>query len=191
MSHQNILLTDRLLSKTFLRLIPYKITPNQITAFRFVMVPFIFFLLIYGNYLWGGILFVIAALSDALDGARARTSDRITNWGKLYDPLADKLLIGAAASILVVRFISLYLALAMITIELFLITTAYYKRSHFHREIQANSVGKTKMIFQSVGIIILFIHAVYSIPVLLAWTGAILALSVLFAALSLFMYRSI
>ncbi len=183
--------TDRVLAKTLLLLFPRKVTPNQITTFRFVTVPFVFYLLIYGEYGWGGLLFAFSALSDALDGALARTTDRITDWGKIYDPLADKLLVGAATSILVVRFVNLYLALAMIIIELVVITAAYYKRFHQNKEIQANTVAKTKMALQSIGIIVLFIHAVSPSDFLLAWAGAILAVGVLFAALTLFVYRSI
>ncbi|MEK7552564.1 MAG: CDP-alcohol phosphatidyltransferase family protein, partial [Patescibacteria group bacterium] len=99
--------TDQLLAKTVIPLLPRRTTPNQITTFRFLTVPVVFFLLIFGSYFWAGIVFLVAAFSDALDGALARTTDRITDWGKLFDPLADKLLIGGTAAILVTRFLSL------------------------------------------------------------------------------------
>ena len=74
--------------------------PNKITLFRVIMIPV--FLLVYlnqsipyGNYIAAAI-FLIAALSDFLDGYIARKHNLITNFGKFMDPLADKLLVSAA-----------------------------------------------------------------------------------------------
>lgn len=87
--------------------------PNKLTVFRVVLIiPFVAFLL--GGYegwswftmLFGGILaytdyialaiFVIASLTDLLDGKIARKYNLITNFGKFMDPLADKLLVCSA-----------------------------------------------------------------------------------------------
>ncbi len=74
--------------------------PNKITIFRVCMIPiFLIFMLgegiPYGNIL-AAILFVIAALSDLLDGYIARKHNLVTNFGKFMDPLADKLLVSSA-----------------------------------------------------------------------------------------------
>jgi len=74
--------------------------PNKITIFRVIMIPFfLLFLLIpgipYGRWIAAAI-FLVAALSDLLDGYIARKYKLVTNFGKFMDPLADKLLVSSA-----------------------------------------------------------------------------------------------
>lgn len=74
--------------------------PNKITIFRVSMIPLFLVLLLvpnipFGNYLALAV-FIIACLSDALDGHIARKYNLVTNFGKFMDPLADKLLVCSA-----------------------------------------------------------------------------------------------
>lgn len=90
--------------------------PNKITIFRVLMIPvFVAFMLIpgvpYGKYL-AATVFIIAALSDLLDGYLARKNNLITNFGKFMDPLADKLLVCSA----LICFVELRLLPAWIVI---------------------------------------------------------------------------
>ena len=80
-------------------------TPNMLTILRVIMIPFfVIFLLLditeYDKYIALAI-FIVASLTDTLDGYLARKNNQITNFGKFMDPLADKLLVSAAMICLV------------------------------------------------------------------------------------------
>ncbi len=90
--------------------------PNKITIFRVCMIPiFLIFMLCegipYGNILAAAV-FVIAALSDLLDGYLARKHNLVTNFGKFMDPLADKLLVSSA----LICFVALHTVPAWVVI---------------------------------------------------------------------------
>lgn len=89
-------------------------TPNKLTIFRIVLIPFFMVFLLYN--IFGGekemlcrivsaAIFIIASVTDFLDGYLARKNGQITNFGKFMDPLADKFLIfGAIVAILASDF---------------------------------------------------------------------------------------
>ena len=68
-----------------------KIGPNILTVIRFIFIPSIIVSLIYDNYVLALILFTLSSLTDILDGKIARKYNAISDFGKLMDPLADKL----------------------------------------------------------------------------------------------------
>ena len=76
-------------------------TPNKLTIARMILVPFFVLFTLTG---WGGdanryiclAIFVIASVTDWFDGHLARKNNRVTNFGKFMDPLADKLLVCSA-----------------------------------------------------------------------------------------------
>lgn len=80
--------------------------PNILTMLRIVLVPFfVWFLLAdnsqHGVWRWAAVLaFAVAIYTDKLDGDIARSRDLVTNFGKIADPIADKLLIGSALVLL-------------------------------------------------------------------------------------------
>lgn len=64
--------------------------PNALTIVRFVLIPFIVYYILTGQYIAGFVILTISGLTDVLDGLIARKFNFITNFGKLVDPLADK-----------------------------------------------------------------------------------------------------
>lgn len=69
--------------------------PNQLTLLRLIFVPFVIINVVDGNYGWALTLFILAGLSDALDGTLARWLDQKTTLGEYLDPIADKLLLSS------------------------------------------------------------------------------------------------
>ena len=66
---------------------------NQLTLARLLLVPALVLLVIYGHNGWALITFVVAGITDALDGLAARRAGQRTSLGALLDPMADKLLL--------------------------------------------------------------------------------------------------
>ncbi len=82
--------------------------PNKITVFRVILIPFFLCALLipdlpYGKWIALGI-FIVASLSDMLDGYLARKNNMVTDFGKFMDPLADKILVSSAMIALVQMF---------------------------------------------------------------------------------------
>ncbi|MBR5731061.1 MAG: CDP-alcohol phosphatidyltransferase family protein, partial [Firmicutes bacterium] len=70
--------------------------PNKLTMARVICVP-IFAVLYYLDLnIWACIVFIIASITDMLDGRITRSRNMVTNFGKIMDPLADKVLVYAA-----------------------------------------------------------------------------------------------
>ena len=77
--------------------------PNLITLFRILLVPLTMWLLVTGKYLPAFLVFLVAGVSDGIDGFIAKRFDQVTELGAYLDPLADKLLL-----------VSIYLAMGFL-----------------------------------------------------------------------------
>ena len=71
-------------------------TANKITVMRIILVPVFMLLLYLGCTYWALAVYIIACLSDFVDGRIARKYNQVTDFGKFMDPLADKMLVLAA-----------------------------------------------------------------------------------------------
>ena len=183
--------TDKVLQRILLPLIPRFVTPNMVTWFRFITIPFIAYLFVQESYFAGLLLFVVSTFSDAVDGSLARTRNQVTDWGKMYDPAADKLLIGLAAFILVSKFLNWYLAATIIGVEFFLMVGAYYRKHFQGVPIEAEFSGKIKMVLQSLGVAAVLISVIFALPAFLIIAEYLLYLAIVFAIISLAVYKSI
>lgn len=136
--------------------------PNKLTVLRMIMIPFfVVFMLTdlggtYGKYIALAI-FVIASLTDLLDGKIARKRNLVTNFGKFMDPLADKLLVCSALICLVeVDRLAAWMVIVIISRE-FIISGFRLIASDNGVVIAASYWGKFKTTFQMVMIILLIL----------------------------------
>ena len=137
--------------------------PNKITILRIALIPiFIVLLYVKARYIEyvAALIFIILALSDALDGYIARKRKQITKLGKLIDPLADKLLISAALIFLIGKGVPEWMAFAIIGRE-FAVTGLRLILSD-KVTIHASNLGKIKTISQIVAIVAVIINFPYN-----------------------------
>jgi CDP-diacylglycerol--glycerol-3-phosphate 3-phosphatidyltransferase len=135
--------------------------PNKLTLSRVVMVPFfVAFLLLTPQYLYfkwiAFAIFVVASLTDLLDGKLARKYNLVTNFGKFMDPLADKLLVCSALigmSALSQRLLPAWITIIIIARE-FVISGFRLIAAEKGVVIAASMWGKWKTTFQMVMICI-------------------------------------
>ena len=182
---------DRIINNLFLWAFPQFITPNHLTLFRYLTIPFVFFFLLHGRYKIGLVLLIVSALTDALDGAMARTRDRITSWGKLHDPLADKILIGATGAVLITRYISFEVILIILVLEFLTVISAIHLHDNEEKEIGARLPGKIKMIFQSLGLVILLLFTIYEVKLLLLTATIFFFLAIIFSVANILLYKAL
>ncbi len=133
---------------------------NRLTLIRIILVPvFMLFLLnkiTYGEYISAGV-FILAALTDSLDGYVARKHNQVTKLGKLMDPIADKLLITAALiSLVQMGKLSAWIAMVIIARE-FVVTGLRSIAASEGQVIAASIWGKLKTISQIVAIVAIII----------------------------------
>ena len=161
--------------------------PNKLTLLRCVLVPvFLAMLIIPDNmYIYcisSALIFIIASVTDALDGNIARKRGLITNFGKFMDPLADKLLVfGALLGILYkldnLRPVFVWCAFIVIFRELAVTSMRLVVSSVSGKVIAAKMIGKIKTVTQIVAIVVILLEPVimgivanfasfYTIPVL-------------------------
>ncbi len=141
--------------------------PNKLTVFRMVLVP-IFIIVGYIGILGGidlttafiimDVIFIIASLTDKLDGTIARKNNLVTNFGKFLDPIADKILV-ISALVMLVEFQKIPAWIPIIVIAREFLVSGYRMIAvqSNGKVIAANIWGKLKTVTQMVSIILIFI----------------------------------
>lgn len=134
---------------------------NKLTMIRIVLVPvFLVFITVkdipYGSII-ATVIFIIASLTDQLDGYIARSRNQITNFGKFMDPLADKLLVTAALVSLVELKLVPGWAVVVILAREFAVSGLRTLAASDGIVIAASWWGKIKTVTQMIAIIILLL----------------------------------
>ena len=164
--------------------------PNKLTTLRVFMIPFFVFFLLYQ----GGenttfrmislVLFIVASLTDLLDGKIARKYNLVTNFGKFMDPLADKLLVCSALICLIeLGQLPAWMVIIIISRE-FIISGFRLVASDNGVVIAASYWGKFKTTFQMIGVVLL----IFNIPALSTLTTIIVWIALALTVISLVDY---
>lgn len=157
--------------------------PNRLTLFRVILIPFfVFFLLApyftgYGNYIAVAV-FIVASITDFLDGHIARKRNLVTNFGKFMDPLADKLLVCSALICLIeLDRLPAWIVIIIIARE-FIISGFRLIASDNGVVIAASYWGKFKTTFQMLTVILLILNipALHTVTLIIAGVAFVLTL---------------
>lgn len=129
--------------------------PNALTVLRLVLVPVFIVLMLppasTADRWWAAVVFVIASLTDVVDGVWARRTNQVTTFGKIADPIADKALTGAALVLLsVLGDLWWWITAVIIVRELGVTALRFWVIRH--GVIPASRGGKAKTIAQMIAI---------------------------------------
>lgn len=101
--------------------------PNILTIIRFLLIPLILNAIYAKNYILGFIIFTLSGITDVVDGFVARKFNLISNFGKLMDPLADKLTqISVLAALVKVEIIPVWILVIVVSKELIMVVGASF-----------------------------------------------------------------
>ena len=123
------------------------------------------------------VIYIVASITDAVDGHIARRDNLITDFGKFLDPIADKLLVSAALLALCNVSIMYLWATLIILAREFVVSGIRMLAASKGNVIAAGKLGKLKMIFQTIAIITLFVAGI--VPTSL-WSGFELIQSIIY-----------
>lgn len=157
--------------------------PNSVTVARVLLVPVVVAAMLAdagsGGWRWvAAAVFALAAATDRVDGYLARRLDQVTDFGKMVDPIADKLLIGAALVTLSGLGDLPWWVTAVILVRELGITAMRFAVLRYV-VIPASYGGKIKTVLQSVGIglFVLPLHLLHPVVTVVAWVVIIVAVA--------------
>ena len=136
-------------------------TPNKLTLLRVILVPafvLFFYLKIPAHYLIATLVFVAAAITDAVDGHLARKNHQITDFGKFLDPLADKVLVVAALSCFLQQQKLNIVAFLLIVTREFMVSALRLVVAGKGTVVPAGFAGKLKTAFTMIALITAMVY---------------------------------
>jgi cardiolipin synthase (CMP-forming) len=130
--------------------------PNLLTILRILLIPVLVNCLVYGYYLYGLLIFLVAGLTDSLDGIIARTTNQRTVLGAYLDPMADKLLLNACfVSLAIIQVIPSWIAIIVVSRDLILVLGALILHlTQTRLDIAPTWLGKSTTVIQLFYIVI-------------------------------------
>ena len=137
-------------------------TPNLITLLRLIFIPFIIITVIDNNYRWALVLFVLAGVSDGLDGTLARALKQKTVLGQYLDPIADKLLLSSLFLVLsLLHKIPWRITILVFSRDICIIATcAVLYATTTLRTFQPSVFGKVNTLAQIVGLFFVLLRQI-------------------------------
>ena len=134
--------------------------PNQLTLLRLVFIPFIIIAILDEHYDWALGLFVLAGISDGLDGLLARVLKQKTVLGQYLDPIADKLLLSTMLVVLAFtrRIPWQFTVLVLFRDIAMVITAGVLYATETLREFPPTMLGKLNTVAQIIGILFVLIR---------------------------------
>lgn len=140
-----------------------KYIPNILTTLRMLLVPVFIYIIFLSNIpdrvFYSTLIFILASITDYFDGMLARKYNVISDYGKIMDPLADKLLVISALIVLALKLD--YISNAVVIVILIREVLISFFREYFARKnivISANIWGKIKTLFQMIGISLILVY---------------------------------
>ena len=138
--------------------------PNKITLVRIVMIPIfviVYYLQLEWNHIISATIFAVAALTDWVDGFIARKYDMVTKFGEFLDPLADKLIVVAALSLLLEVYATPWFAIpAILIIGRELVISGlreWMAKIGLSYKVKVSMIGRVKTWVQMIAIAVLLI----------------------------------
>ncbi len=157
-------------------------TPNKLTLLRIIMIPVFMVAYMYlKNNILSALIFVLAFFTDLLDGYLARKNNQVSDFGKIMDPLADKVLVSAAMVLLAqTNVISAWVTVLVLARE-FIVSGVRMAAAADGNVVAASIWGKAKTMWQFIALsIALLINKPNLVVDLLMWVN--LGLTVLSGA---------
>ena len=155
--------------------------PNALTLFRFLLIPVFIYLMSIDQMMPALAVFIIASLTDILDGWIARKYNLITDFGKLFDPLADKLMVLSLLMMFVVKDIAPFAAIAILFIKEMLLMIGGILLLKRNLVVYSQRIGKIAQFVTVLALILCFFHKQfnawgYPIHLYVLWTSVGLAI---------------
>ena len=165
--------------------------PNILTLSRVILLPLLLFMILSSNSqlnMYSVVLFIAISFTDFLDGFIARNQGSTSDFGKMLDPIADKLLVvGVLISLMItgtIEHLNLIPALLIISREIFISgLREFAANSKVESSIEVSKIGKIKTTLQMISLTLILLSisfqnsiVILNIGIILLWTSMILTI---------------